>query len=70
MSIIKNFANLRCAGTWWIWRWVSYRCGIREDCILTGCRYHHATLGLLIGGIDFKQFAVTLRDGRGISLLL
>lgn len=27
-------------------------------------------LGLLIGGIDFKQFAVTLRDARGISLLL
>lgn len=22
-------------------------------------------LGLLIGGIDFKQFAVTLRDARG-----
>lgn len=27
-------------------------------------------LGLLIGGIDFKQFAVTLRDVQGISLLL
>ncbi len=26
-------------------------------------------LGLLIGGIDFKQFAVTLRDAQGISLL-
>ena len=28
-------------------------------------------LGLLIGGIDFKQFAVTLREARrGYSLLL
>ncbi len=27
-------------------------------------------LGLLIGGIDFKQFAVTLRDARGDILLL
>ncbi len=24
-------------------------------------------LGLLIGGIDFKQFAVTLRDAQGMS---
>ncbi len=26
-------------------------------------------LGLLIGGIDFKQFAVTLRDARAMSRL-
>ena len=27
--------------------------------------YYHAAAGLLIGGIDFKQFAVTLRDAQG-----
>ncbi len=40
-----------------------------------GKLFHHWSriimppLGLLIGGIDFKQFAVTLRDARAMSRL-
>ena len=42
-----------------------YRSGIREDCIFTGCRYHHATSGLINWRDRFKQFAVTLREAQG-----
>ncbi len=39
-------------------------CGIREDCLACWLPII-MPLGLLIGGIDFKQFAVTLRNAQG-----
>ncbi len=65
MSIIKEFREFAIAGTWWIWRWVSLSVRHSGRCIFTGCRYHHATSGLINWRDDFKQFAVTLRDAQG-----
>ncbi len=55
MSIIKEFREFAMRGNGGgFGSGCHYRSGIREDCIFTGCRYHHMPpLGLLIGGIDF-----------------
>ncbi len=42
----------------WIWQWVSLLAFGRL--FLLVCRYVMPPLGLLIGEIDFKQFAFTL----------
>ncbi len=63
MSIIKEFTKLRCAGKHdKLQGWVS-SIGAAFGKIVSSlvANIIMPPLGLLIGGIDFKQFAVTLR---------
>ncbi len=56
---------MRCAERGGFGGGCHYRCGIREDRTSLVADIIMPPLGLLIGGIDFKQFAVTLRDAQG-----